>query len=267
MGGPDAVAAGFVNMQVVKQHPGLAQALSHNMNPLEALMLAGITESLRQSNWLALGLHLEGDKLSLRAAVDGKLGSATGPAAFTLPTQPGEGALLAALDTRLSEDLAQEGLAREFIRRDTSFNVDGVTIGGKRIVIMAGPCSVESRSQLLESAQAVKEAGGHMLRGGAFKPRTGPHSFQGLGYEGLDYLAEAVHAAGHKADLLDLCWEPDPATAIERFFSRTTCRLVGVTLRNTDDCSFFSRQSFLPEVAHPFHPPARGPCLPLNWQR
>jgi 3-deoxy-7-phosphoheptulonate synthase len=61
---------------------------------------------------------------------------------------------------------------------------------------MAGPCSVESRSQILETAQAVKEAGGHILRGGAFKPRSSPYSFQGLGQEGLEYLAEAGELTG-----------------------------------------------------------------------
>ncbi len=56
---------------------------------------------------------------------------------------------------------------------------------------MAGPCSVESRSQILETAHAVREAGANALRGGVFKPRTSPYSFQGLGEEGLKYLAEA----------------------------------------------------------------------------
>jgi len=80
---------------------------------------------------------------------------------------------------------------REFHPQDTIIQVGDVTIGGKQIVIMAGPCSVESRSQLLETAHAVKEAGARILRGGAFKPRSSPYSFQGLGEEGLKYLAEA----------------------------------------------------------------------------
>jgi 3-deoxy-7-phosphoheptulonate synthase len=61
---------------------------------------------------------------------------------------------------------------------------------------MAGPCSVESRTQLLETAQAIKEAGGQILRGGAYKPRTSPYSFQGLGEEGLEILAEARELTG-----------------------------------------------------------------------
>jgi 3-deoxy-7-phosphoheptulonate synthase len=68
--------------------------------------------------------------------------------------------------------------------------------GGKQVSIIAGPCSVESRSQLLEIAQAVKEAGAVGLRGGAFKPRTSPYQFQGLGEKGLEYLAEARERTG-----------------------------------------------------------------------
>lgn len=86
--------------------------------------------------------------------------------------------------------------SREFIPRDTTFAVGGALIGGKGITIIAGPCSVEGRSQLLETAYAVKEAGGHMLRGGAFKPRTSPYSFQGMGEAGLELLAEARRATG-----------------------------------------------------------------------
>jgi 3-deoxy-7-phosphoheptulonate synthase len=69
-------------------------------------------------------------------------------------------------------------------------------IGGRSLVVIAGPCSVESREQILEGARSVKEAGAAILRGGAFKPRTSPHSFQGLGEEGLALLAEARAATG-----------------------------------------------------------------------
>ena len=69
-------------------------------------------------------------------------------------------------------------------------------VGGERVVVIAGPCSVESRDQLIETARIVKEAGCHMLRGGAFKPRTLPYSFQGLGEEGLKILAEARDETG-----------------------------------------------------------------------
>lgn len=72
----------------------------------------------------------------------------------------------------------------------------GVVIGGKKIVVMAGPCSVENRDMLIETAKKVKEAGATVLRGGAFKPRSSPYSFQGLGKEGLKYLAEARKETG-----------------------------------------------------------------------
>lgn len=86
--------------------------------------------------------------------------------------------------------------SREFKPTDTLFSVRGVTIGGDELVIMAGPCAVEGRTELLEIAQACKEAGANVLRGGAYKPRTSPYSFQGLGEEGLRYLAEAGQATG-----------------------------------------------------------------------
>ena len=78
----------------------------------------------------------------------------------------------------------------------TAVRVGDVEIGGNRLVLMAGPCSVESREQILETAEVVKESGAQILRGGAFKPRTSPYSFQGLGEEGLGYLAEARDKTG-----------------------------------------------------------------------
>jgi 3-deoxy-7-phosphoheptulonate synthase len=92
--------------------------------------------------------------------------------------------------------------SRQFKPQDTVFQVGKasnsgpVTIGGNEVVIMAGPCAVEGRTQLIETAHACREAGAHILRGGAFKPRTSPYSFQGLGEEGLRYLAEAREATG-----------------------------------------------------------------------
>lgn len=86
--------------------------------------------------------------------------------------------------------------SREFIPDNSMFPLDGVKVGDNGIVLIAGPCSVESRSQLLETAYAVREAGAHALRGGAFKPRTSPYSFQGLGEAGLEMLAEAREQTG-----------------------------------------------------------------------
>jgi len=81
-------------------------------------------------------------------------------------------------------------------RQKTRVKVGDVEIGGKKIAVIAGPCSVESMEQLMEAAREVKAAGASMLRGGAFKPRTLPYSFQGLGEEGLKILAEAREEYG-----------------------------------------------------------------------
>jgi len=81
--------------------------------------------------------------------------------------------------------------SREFHPQDTIVELNGVTIGGNEIVVMAGPCAVESEEQLLSTAQAVKAAGATILRGGAFKPRTSPYQFRGLGESGLKILAQA----------------------------------------------------------------------------
>ncbi|MFP4374043.1 MAG: 3-deoxy-7-phosphoheptulonate synthase [Spirochaetaceae bacterium] len=86
--------------------------------------------------------------------------------------------------------------SREMKREDTLVRVRQLGVGGGRIAVIAGPCSVESREQVLETAAAVRESGAVILRGGAFKPRTSPYSFQGLGEEGLRYLKEAGEATG-----------------------------------------------------------------------
>ena len=87
-------------------------------------------------------------------------------------------------------------VSRDFKSEDTLVRVKNVVLGGKKIVVMAGPCSVENRESVIEVAKIVKKAGASMLRGGAFKPRTSPYSFQGLGEEGLKYLAEASQLTG-----------------------------------------------------------------------
>jgi 3-deoxy-7-phosphoheptulonate synthase len=86
--------------------------------------------------------------------------------------------------------------SREFSPEDTRIRLDGVSIGGGEVVVIAGPCAVESRSQILETAQAVREAGAHALRGGVFKPRTSPYSFQGVGEAGFGWLLEAKALTG-----------------------------------------------------------------------
>jgi 3-deoxy-7-phosphoheptulonate synthase len=81
--------------------------------------------------------------------------------------------------------------SRDFHPDDSVIRINGASIGARQVTLMAGPCSIESREQLMETAAAVKEAGAHILRGGAFKPRTSPYAFQGLGLKGLELLREA----------------------------------------------------------------------------
>jgi 3-deoxy-7-phosphoheptulonate synthase len=88
-------------------------------------------------------------------------------------------------------------VSRDFHPEDTVVDIGGVKVGWEcPPVVIAGPCAVESEEQMLAAARAVKASGGHILRGGAFKPRTGPHTFQGLGYEGVKYLSEAGREVG-----------------------------------------------------------------------
>lgn len=86
--------------------------------------------------------------------------------------------------------------SREFRKENTEIDVKGIIIGGKKIPVMAGPCAVENRTVLTSIAEKVKEGGASFLRGGAYKPRTSPYSFQGLGEEGLRYLADARAKTG-----------------------------------------------------------------------
>ena len=86
--------------------------------------------------------------------------------------------------------------SREFNPPDTIIDVRGVRIGGGETVVMAGPCSVEDAQQLMDTAVAVKAAGAHVLRGGAYKPRSSPYQFRGLGEEGLKMLKAASDATG-----------------------------------------------------------------------
>jgi len=105
--------------------------------------------------------------------------------------------------------------SREFSPENTTFPLDGITMGGEGIVVIAGPCSVESRSQLLETALAVKEAGGHALRGGLFKPRTSPYAFQGLGAAGLELLCEAREVTG--LPIVTEVISPDQVELVKRY--------------------------------------------------
>jgi 3-deoxy-7-phosphoheptulonate synthase len=87
-------------------------------------------------------------------------------------------------------------VSREFKKENTVVHIGGVKIGSEKIVVMAGPCSIENYDMLFKIAKSVKASGADMLRGGAFKPRTSPYAFQGLGEEGLKYLQQAGKQAG-----------------------------------------------------------------------
>ena len=86
--------------------------------------------------------------------------------------------------------------SREFHSRDTTIRIKDVVIGGREVVVAAGPCAIECREQLFDAARAVRDAGGKILRGGAYKPRSSPYSFQGLGLDGLKLLKEAGEEMG-----------------------------------------------------------------------
>jgi 3-deoxy-7-phosphoheptulonate synthase len=125
-------------------------------------------------------------------------------------------------------------VGREFKPEDTVISLNGMSVGGERIAVMAGPCAVESREQLLEVAHAVKEAGATILRGGAFKPRTSPYSFQGLGEEGLRILAQARE----ETDLMIVTETVDPenVTLVEAYAD-----ILQVGARNMQNFSLLKR--------------------------
>jgi 3-deoxy-7-phosphoheptulonate synthase len=105
--------------------------------------------------------------------------------------------------------------SREFHPRDTIVEVKGVAIGGNEIVVMAGPCAIESEEQLLTTAQAVKAAGATVLRGGAFKPRTSPYDFRGLGETGLKILAAV--GKENKMPVITEVMSPDQVDLVARY--------------------------------------------------
>jgi 3-deoxy-7-phosphoheptulonate synthase len=122
-------------------------------------------------------------------------------------------------------------VSRDFHPGDSVVSVGGARVGwGLEPVIIAGPCTVESREQVRVTARVVKAAGARILRGGAFKPRTGPHSFQGLGYEGLDYLAEAGREVG-----LPIVTEVMRIDQLERVAAVADCLQIGArNMQNFD---------------------------------
>jgi 3-deoxy-7-phosphoheptulonate synthase len=112
--------------------------------------------------------------------------------------------------------------------------VHGIPVGGDQPMFCGGPCSVEGREQILEAAHAVKNAGGQLLRGGAYKPRTSPYSFQGLGEEGLQLLAEAREATG-----LGIVTEAIDVETFDLVEKYTDCIQIGA--RNMQNYSLLKR--------------------------
>src|SRR5438094_646140 len=142
--------------------------------------------------------------------------------------------------------------SREVRREATVISVDGVGIGGTEIVVMAGPCSVESREQVFEVAAKVKAAGARILRGGAFKPRTSPYSFQGLEEEGLKYLAEAKRETG--LPVVTEVMEPEKVDLVAHYAD-----ILQIGARSIQNFSLLRRvaetkkPSHLPVVVDPSH--------------
>ena len=119
---------------------------------------------------------------------------------------------------------------RAFHPDDTIIDVLGVKVGGENLALIAGPCSVESEEQVIEVAKAVKAAGANILRGGAFKPRTSPYAFQGMGSSGLDILVAAKKATG-----LPICSELMDAQYLEEFNEKVDLIQIGArNMQNFD---------------------------------
>ncbi|MDX1991632.1 MAG: 3-deoxy-7-phosphoheptulonate synthase [bacterium] len=104
--------------------------------------------------------------------------------------------MLSGVDKVMRVSVPYKLASRQFHPRDTHVPLNGAKLGAEKVLVIAGPCSVESREQIIETACAMKEAGATALRGGAFKPRTSPYSFQGHGEKGLQWLAEAREVSG-----------------------------------------------------------------------
>lgn len=124
--------------------------------------------------------------------------------------------------------------SNEFKAERTIVNVAGVLIGGEKSVVIAGPCSVESREQLLTTARGIRSAGAHLLRGGAYKPRTSPYDFQGLGADGLKLLAEAREETG-----LPVCTEVMDTADVE--IVAEFADMIQVGARNMQNFSLLKR--------------------------
>ena len=124
--------------------------------------------------------------------------------------------------------------SRTFKPENTVITIDDVRIGGDEVIVMAGPCSAETDEQVEATAAAVKSAGAKILRGGAFKPRSSPYSFQGLGEEGLRMLRTAADRHNLKlvSEVMDIS-----QIELDREVRRTSCRSAPATCRTSRCCA------------------------------
>lgn len=145
-----------------------------------------ITEVTRRIESAGLKSHLS---QGVQHTIIGVIGQIFPELKDTLETMPG-------VDEVIPVSKPYKLASREFHPEDTIINVRGISIGGKEIAVIAGPCAVENEEQLMATAKAVKAAGATILRGGAFKPSTSPYHFRGLGVKGLRLLAQAAKETG-----------------------------------------------------------------------
>lgn len=166
--------------------------------------------------------------------IPGEQRTAVGVTGNSGPIDPAEFEGLPGVAEAIRVSKAYKLVSRETKPGNTVVSVHGVPVGGDELVICGGPCSVESRSQILESARAVKAAGGQLLRGGAYKPRTSPYAFQGLGEEGLRYLAEVREETG--LGIVTEAIDVETFDLVERY---TDCVQIGA--RNMQNFSLLRR--------------------------
>jgi len=145
-----------------------------------------VEAAIKQIKAMGLAVHLS---QGVEATIIGAIGET-----HSIPTERFEGLDGVDIVQRITQPYKLA--SRQFHPEDSIISLNGLNVGGNEIAVIAGPCSVESRSQIIETAIAVKEAGACALRGGVFKPRTSPYSFQGLGEDGLELLAEAREKTG-----------------------------------------------------------------------
>ncbi len=166
--------------------------------------------------------------------IPGEQRTAIGITGNSGPVDPEEFEHLPGVAEAIRVSKAYKLVSRETKPENTVVSVRGVLVGGGELVLCGGPCAVESREQILQSARAVKAAGGQLLRGGAYKPRTSPYSFQGLGEQGLRFLAEAREETG-----LGIVTEAVDTESIERVEEFADCIQIGA--RNMQNFTLLRR--------------------------